>query len=202
MTGSHISGWQQLAAFRRGQKFRQAHICYFRDKCVVFACNCKFANLNQYVVQYLPCYTVLLPQETLLLSQKSTFLPQVFQKVNHDKYWYCDKIANVGAQNFRPSPNFSAKALRAFGQLFPPCRNVMFVISCIPWFEWQTLQILFMHVATISSKYFHICAACFDTNTNIRLGSDNRKAWAKSQITVHIDSFSYTGPIRLLWCFV
>ena len=34
------SRWQKLAAFRRGQNcpqnFRQARICYFRDKCVVF----------------------------------------------------------------------------------------------------------------------------------------------------------------------
>ena len=26
-----------------------------------------------------------------------------------------------GTQNFRPSPNFSAKALRAFAQVLPPC---------------------------------------------------------------------------------
>ena len=29
-------------------KFRQAPICYFRDKCLDFAHNCKFANLIQY----------------------------------------------------------------------------------------------------------------------------------------------------------
>ena len=47
-TKSPLPGWQKLAAFRRGQNghenFRQARICYFRDKCVVFARNCKFAN--------------------------------------------------------------------------------------------------------------------------------------------------------------
>ena len=55
MEGSHLFGeygdepfgrkhfeteWQKLAAFRREQKwpqnFRQARICYFRDKCVVW----------------------------------------------------------------------------------------------------------------------------------------------------------------------
>ena len=45
------SRWQKLAAFRRGQKWpkkiRQPRISYFRDKCVVFACNCKF-NAVQY----------------------------------------------------------------------------------------------------------------------------------------------------------
>ena len=49
-------GWQKLAAFRREQKwpqnFRQARICYFHDKCVVFARNCKFAHLIQYNMQY------------------------------------------------------------------------------------------------------------------------------------------------------
>ena len=45
------SGWQNLAAFRRGQNghgnCRQARIYNFRDKCVVFARNRKFANLTQ-----------------------------------------------------------------------------------------------------------------------------------------------------------
>ena len=58
---------------------RQAHICYFRDKCVVFARNCKCENLIQCDVQYTPCNSALLAQETLF--QKSTFLPKVLQKV-------------------------------------------------------------------------------------------------------------------------
>ena len=41
-----------LAAFRQTQKWPQfccqAHTCYFRDKCVVFARNCKFENLTQF----------------------------------------------------------------------------------------------------------------------------------------------------------
>ena len=44
-------GWQNLAAFRRGknghENFRQARIYNFRDKCVVFVRNRKFANLSQ-----------------------------------------------------------------------------------------------------------------------------------------------------------
>ena len=54
------------------KKFCQAHFCDFRDKCVVFACNFKFANLIQYDMQYIPCNNALLAQETLLLSQRST----------------------------------------------------------------------------------------------------------------------------------
>ena len=46
-----MTGWQNLAAFRQGQNgqvnFRQARIYNFRDKCVVFARNRKFANLTQ-----------------------------------------------------------------------------------------------------------------------------------------------------------
>ena len=44
------SGWQNLAAFpgaKMAIKFRQAHNYNFRDKCVVFARNRKFANLTQ-----------------------------------------------------------------------------------------------------------------------------------------------------------
>ena len=45
------AGWQNLAAFRRGQKwpenFCQTRIYNFRDKWVVFARNRKFANLTQ-----------------------------------------------------------------------------------------------------------------------------------------------------------
>ena len=44
-------GWQKLAASPRGQKwpykFSSGCFCYFRDKCVVFARNCKFAKLTQ-----------------------------------------------------------------------------------------------------------------------------------------------------------
>ena len=54
------------------KKFCQAHFCDFLDKCVVFACNFKFANLIQYDMQYIPCNNALLVQETLLLSQRST----------------------------------------------------------------------------------------------------------------------------------
>ena len=54
------------------KKFCQAHFCDFRDKCVVFACTFKFANLIQYDMQYIPCNNALLVQETLLLSQRST----------------------------------------------------------------------------------------------------------------------------------
>ena len=49
------TGWQKLAPFQRMQKWSQnscqAHICYFRDKFVIFARNGKFANLIQYSMQ-------------------------------------------------------------------------------------------------------------------------------------------------------
>ena len=77
-------GWLKLAAFRRMQKwpqnFRQAHVLSLRQICRLFARNCKFANLIQCNMQYTPCNKALLAQETLLLSNKSTFLPQDFQK--------------------------------------------------------------------------------------------------------------------------
>ena len=40
--------WQPFVGDRNGhESFRQAHIYNFRDKCVVFPCNHKFANLTQ-----------------------------------------------------------------------------------------------------------------------------------------------------------
>ena len=76
--------WQKLAAFRRGkkrpQKFRRARICYFRDKCIVFARKCKIANLVQYTMQYIPWNSASLAQETLFLNQRSTFLAKSFPK--------------------------------------------------------------------------------------------------------------------------
>ena len=44
------SGWQSWQPFVRGknrhENFRLAYIYNFRDKCVIFACNRKFANLT------------------------------------------------------------------------------------------------------------------------------------------------------------
>ena len=39
--------WQPFGETKNGHNFRQARIYYFRDKSVVFARNCKFANLTQ-----------------------------------------------------------------------------------------------------------------------------------------------------------
>ena len=110
-----------MAAFLRMQKwpqtFRQAHICYFRDKFLVFARNCKLANLTQYNLQYPPCNAAFLVQETLFLTQTNTFLPKDFQKVRKSRQILISpqnmlglKIF-VGVQTFRrrpflPSHNF------------------------------------------------------------------------------------------------
>ena len=67
-------GWQKLAAIWRGQKWplklsSNAYLL-FCDKCVVFGRNCKFANLTQYNMQYKPCNSAPLAQETLFLTQR------------------------------------------------------------------------------------------------------------------------------------
>ena len=41
---------------------------------------CKFANSAQYDMQYIPCDSTLLAQETLFLTQKNTFFTQRFPK--------------------------------------------------------------------------------------------------------------------------
>ena len=96
------TGWQNLAAFRRekngNENFCQARIYNFCVKCVVFARNCKFAKLTQWNMQYIPCNSALLAQETLFLTQKGTFLPKDLQKVRKSRQiLICDKIAYVRA---------------------------------------------------------------------------------------------------------
>ena len=76
------TGWQKLAASRRKQhwpqNFRQACVCYFRDKFVVIARNCQFANLIQYNMHNVPCNSALLAQEALI--PKNHFYAQSLPK--------------------------------------------------------------------------------------------------------------------------
>ena len=65
-------GWQKFATFRRGQKWPQ-----------------------KYNMQYIPCNNALHAQETLLLSQKSTFWPQVFQKVRKSRQILISRQSSV-----------------------------------------------------------------------------------------------------------
>ena len=97
-----LTGWQNLAAFRRGQNghenFRQTRTYNFRDKCVVFVGNRKFANLTQLNMQYIPCNSALLAQETLFLTQKPLYSPKDLQKVRKlQQILIRDKIAYVRA---------------------------------------------------------------------------------------------------------
>ena len=73
--------WQPFGENKNGHKnFRQVRIYFIRDKCVVFARNCKFANLTQYNMQNIPCNSAFLAQETLFLTKKNTFLPKDLQQ--------------------------------------------------------------------------------------------------------------------------
>ena len=63
-----------------------------------FSRNCKFENLSQYNLQYIPCNSALLSQETLFLTQKGTFLPKDLQKVRKSRQILIrNKIAYVRA---------------------------------------------------------------------------------------------------------
>ena len=77
------------------ENFRQARIYNFRDKDVIFAHNRKFANLTHYNMQYIPCNSALLAQETLFLTQKGTFFAQKVRKSR--QILIRDKIAYVQA---------------------------------------------------------------------------------------------------------
>ena len=48
--------------------------------CSDFEHNCKFANLTQYNMQYIPCNSALLDQEALFLPKKALFMPKDLQK--------------------------------------------------------------------------------------------------------------------------
>ena len=58
---------------------------FVRRVFAIFATNasflCVIANSFQYNMQYVPCNKALFSQETLFLTQISTFWPKVFQKV-------------------------------------------------------------------------------------------------------------------------
>ena len=47
---------------------------------IAIARNCKFANLIQYNMQYMPCNSALLAEKTLFLTQIGTFFPQKISK--------------------------------------------------------------------------------------------------------------------------
>ena len=73
--------WQPFVEGKIGhEKFCQARIYSFRDKCVVFARNRKFAKSTQWNMQYIPCNSALLAQEALFLTQKDTFFAQRYPK--------------------------------------------------------------------------------------------------------------------------
>ena len=80
--------WQPFVGGKNGhENFRQECIYNFRDKCVIFARNHKFANLTQKNMQFILCNSTLLAQETLFLTQKGTLFAQRSPKkcVNCDK---------------------------------------------------------------------------------------------------------------------
>ena len=91
--------WQPFVGSKNGDaNFRQTRIYNFRVKCVVFARNRKFAKLNQWNMQYIPCNSALLAQETQFFTQKDTFLPKDLQKVRKSRHILIrDKIAYVCA---------------------------------------------------------------------------------------------------------
>ena len=79
MSGLNQAGrsWQTFGDDTNGhQNFHQAPICYFRDKYAVFERNNNFANLIQYKMQYIPCISAHLAQETLFMTQKRPLLAQ------------------------------------------------------------------------------------------------------------------------------
>ena len=66
--------WQPFSDSNNCQtNFRLSRVRYFRDKCVVFAHNCKLTNLIQCKMQDISCNSALHEQKTLLLTRKYLF---------------------------------------------------------------------------------------------------------------------------------
>ena len=88
--------WQPFGKGKNKKKNHQAHIYYFRDKRVGFACNCKLIQSN---MQYIPCNSAFLAQEALFLPKKALFLPKDLQKKvrKSRQILIRDKIAYVRA---------------------------------------------------------------------------------------------------------
>ena len=98
--------WQPFGEGKNAHtNFRQACICYFHDKYVVFVRNFNFANLIQCNMQHTPYNDSLLAQETLLLSPKGTLLHQVFQKVRKSR-----QILIIGQNSACRCFKFSSKS--------------------------------------------------------------------------------------------
>ena len=141
--------WPPFGEGKNGHKsFRQARICYFRDKCVVFARNCKFASWIHYDMQYIPYLIVhFLPKKHCFWPQKPFSWPKSSKKcVNHDDNF--DKKAYmlglkmfVQIQTFRwwpfvPSHNFCHPASMYFNQchsFFRTPDKVWWASSCLGW---------------------------------------------------------------------
>ena len=102
--------WQPFG--KNGHKnFCPVCIYFFRDRVVVFARNCIFANLTQYDMQYLPCRSAFLAQDTLFLTQKALFLPKDFQKVRKSRQILILRQSSVLRRPFLPSHNFCHPAI-------------------------------------------------------------------------------------------
>ena len=86
------SGWQKLAAFRRGQKWpqnlRQARNYYFRDTRIVFA------NLIQYFMRCIPCNNALIAHINTVFHPKIALLCPTSSK----KCVNCDNSLNIATK--------------------------------------------------------------------------------------------------------
>ena len=91
------TGWQKFRRTKKwSQNFRQARICYFRNKFIFLRI---IANTIQYFMQYKPCNSALLAQEALFLPKKALFMPKDLQKKvrKSRQILIRDKIAYVRA---------------------------------------------------------------------------------------------------------
>ena len=113
-------------------------------------------------MQYIPCNSALLAQETLFLTQKGTFLPKDLQKVSNSRQILSrNKIAYVRVQNFRPSPNFSAGAPRAPAQLLPPWCPTFFPLLT-HWFNFIGIFFLLTSIILLSAQLLSFFSLLLD----------------------------------------
>ena len=143
--------WQPFSEGKNAHKsFRLAYICYFRDKCVVFARNCKFANSILMICNIYNKIVHLLPKKHCVWP-KSPFLGQSLPKsvwiatnlnIVRKKAFFLSK--SKLRRPFKPSHNFCHPDLYLWSKLQQggkEARNSYICTACL-WDSPSLLEVL------------------------------------------------------------
>ena len=156
MHGSLVSRVAEVGSLSARTKMfkrnRQARIYYFPDKCFAFARNCKFANLTQYNMQYIPVIVHFLPKEHCFWPKKALFLSKDFQIVRNSGQILLSRQNSVCHPAFK-SPCFISSNIE-----FQPDRVFLFK-GC--------LRIHYQLIAWLGGETFAFCSWHWNIGENV-----------------------------------